>query len=96
MLGEGSFSRLPTTKLGAAADRPDADPRHVGQVAQAVLFLASDESSYITGSEIVVDGGYSSFAVVRMRKLLQSEYAGRAKSRARRANSRRQALRRGV
>ncbi len=41
-------ARVPLGRLGTA-----------GEIAQAVLFLASDEARYVVGAELVVDGGIS-------------------------------------
>jgi 3alpha(or 20beta)-hydroxysteroid dehydrogenase len=49
------------------ASRPD-------EVAQAVLFLASEDSSYINASEIVVDGGAVSIGLPRVRTLLEEDF----------------------
>jgi NAD(P)-dependent dehydrogenase (short-subunit alcohol dehydrogenase family) len=43
----GFASHLPMKRMGAMDD-----------IADAILFLASDEASYITGQEVIVDGGY--------------------------------------
>jgi len=45
----GGSSAVPLGRLGTAND-----------VVDAAIFLASDRASYITGANIVVDGGYSS------------------------------------
>ncbi|MBN9015827.1 MAG: SDR family oxidoreductase [Rhizobiales bacterium] len=46
-MNAGIIAQTPMGRMGS--------PR---EVAQACLFLASDESSFVTGSELVVDGGY--------------------------------------
>ena len=45
-LEERLYQRIPMGRFGTAEE-----------VANAILFLASDESSFVTGSEVVVDGG---------------------------------------
>ncbi len=46
-----SEALVTTTPLGRAG-RPE-------EVANGILFLASDEASYITGSQLVIDGGFT-------------------------------------
>ena len=44
----GWLSLIPTGRLG-----------QVGDIAPVVAFLASDAAGYVTGTELVIDGGYT-------------------------------------
>jgi len=44
----GTAVKHPIGRLGIAED-----------IAKGVLFLASEDSSFMTGSELVIDGGYT-------------------------------------
>jgi NAD(P)-dependent dehydrogenase (short-subunit alcohol dehydrogenase family) len=48
----------PTVRAKMLESVPLRRAGEVDEVANAVLFLASDEASYITGAELYVDGGY--------------------------------------
>jgi NAD(P)-dependent dehydrogenase (short-subunit alcohol dehydrogenase family) len=52
------LSADPTVRAKMLETIPMGRTGEVDEVAYANLFLASDEASYITGTELVVDGGY--------------------------------------
>ena len=54
-----SAANTPEIRSEMLAGVPMGRPGRREEVGNAVLFLASDEASYITGSELVVDGGWT-------------------------------------
>ena len=59
MVAEADLSALGDVDLSGIVNQiPMKRPAEVVEVARAVVFLASDDASYITGTELLVDGGW--------------------------------------
>lgn len=61
---DGAFAAMPEEEAAATLERvtaaiPLGTPGAPVDIANGCLFLASDESGYMTGSELVIDGGYT-------------------------------------
>jgi 3alpha(or 20beta)-hydroxysteroid dehydrogenase len=61
MVLEADLSALGDVDLGAIVNQiPMKRPSEPSEVAMTVVFLASDDASYVTGAELLVDGGWHS------------------------------------
>ena len=62
MVLEADLSALGDVDLGAIVNQiPMKRPSEVAEVAKTVVFLASDDASYVTGAVLVVDGGLTAW-----------------------------------
>jgi NAD(P)-dependent dehydrogenase (short-subunit alcohol dehydrogenase family) len=71
------WGKIPTEAAGRGQNAPiDPEERaklatplgragHAAEIAQGVLYLASDASAYVTGTELVIDGGMNAGGAVR-------------------------------
>jgi NAD(P)-dependent dehydrogenase (short-subunit alcohol dehydrogenase family) len=71
------WGKIPTEATGRGQNAPiDPEERaklatplgragHASEIASGVLYLASDASSYVTGTELVIDGGMNAGGAVR-------------------------------
>jgi 3alpha(or 20beta)-hydroxysteroid dehydrogenase len=59
----------------ASAAIPLGRPATPEEVARVVVFLASDEAAYMTGSEILIDGGLIAAGTAHIRKQMQTMFA---------------------
>ena len=72
------WGKIPTSAMGRGQNAPiDPEERarlvtpfgragHAMEIAQGVLYLASEASSYVTGMELVIDGGMNAGGALRM------------------------------
>ena len=59
-----ALQRFPSREAANAAKGPSYLVNRTGQadeIAAGAMFLSSDESSFITGTDLLIDGGYSAF-----------------------------------
>jgi NAD(P)-dependent dehydrogenase (short-subunit alcohol dehydrogenase family) len=64
-LPKGANAPLDPNKI-AAGSVPLGKPGQAEEIANGILFLASDQSSHMTGSELVIDGGLTAGRITRL------------------------------
>ena len=72
MLGSGGSTHTEASNRVV----PMARPGETGEIAQVVLFLASDEASYVTGAEVAVDGGLLAAGLITARRAIHKSLGG--------------------
>lgn len=58
-VGKGSGSDLETFRREVGAQHPLGHMGEPDDIAYGILYLASNESKFVTGTELVIDGGYT-------------------------------------